>query len=261
LTQPAEADPDASQRSEERAPMSLACPAIIGNNFPDLCAAVHHYCERGLRSDFNAEPLNAYANVAFLIAAVAAWYLQSAYPSGPTTKSIRAMTVLTALTGFGSFLFHTVATRWTEWADVIPILAFMLTYLWFVLTHFFQWSFWNKFFAVSGFFVLTFFLEAAVPSAILWGGALYLPTIVALVSVGAALPRASAMRKSMFLAVGVFLLSLTARTLDAPDGPVCALIPFGTHFLWHILNAVLLYLLMRTAILHTPPAPVALSRP
>jgi hypothetical protein len=28
-------------------------------------------------------------------------------------------------------------------------------------------------------------------------------------------------------------------------------LPIGTHFLWHLLNAVLLYILVRTAIVHS----------
>ncbi|NJN40478.1 MAG: hypothetical protein HC807_06085 [Gammaproteobacteria bacterium] len=33
-------------------------------------------------------------------------------------------------------------------------------------------------------------------------------------------------------------MSLTFRTLDRD---LCAAIPLGTHFLWHLLNAVVLY--------------------
>jgi hypothetical protein len=35
----------------------------------------------------------------------------------------------------------------------------------------------------------------------------------------------------------VFAVSLTARTVDRP---LCTDIPIGTHFVWHILNAVVL---------------------
>jgi hypothetical protein len=36
------------------------------------------------------------------------------------------------------------------------------------------------------------------------------------------------------------------------DMPLCAGWPVGTHFLWHLLNALLLYLLVRLVILHGP---------
>jgi hypothetical protein len=48
----------------------------------------------------------------------------------------------------------------------------------------------------------------------------------------------------------VFLLSFTVRTLDAE---VCSVLPVGTHFLWHLLNAILLYILVRAAIVHAAP--------
>ena len=35
----------------------------------------------------------------------------------------------------------------------------------------------------------------------------------------------------------LLIASLTFRTLDQP---VCGALPFGTHFLWHVLNAVML---------------------
>jgi hypothetical protein len=46
------------------------------------------------------------------------------------------------------------------------------------------------------------------------------------------------------------MLSFTARTLDAK---LCTAFPIGTHFMWHLLNAVLLYILVRIAIAHSAP--------
>ncbi|HYF54604.1 MAG TPA: hypothetical protein VEA41_10130, partial [Salinarimonas sp.] len=52
---------------------------------------------------------------------------------------------------------------------------------------------------------------------------------------------------SLVLAAGVFALSLLFRTVDQA---VCAALPTGTHALWHGLNAVVLYVLLRGAIRH-----------
>src|SRR6266487_1692364 len=125
----------------------------------------------------------------------------------------------------------------------------MLLFLWLVLTCFFGWLFWAKLIALILFFAATFWLEAAVPSAVLWGGALYVPALAVMIAIGVALYRGQpAAGGAMFAATGVFLLSLTARSLDAP---LCGRFPLGTHFLWHLLNAILLYLLVRVAILYT----------
>lgn len=45
-------------------------------------------------------------------------------------------------------------------------------------------------------------------------------------------------RGRMLLPLGIFLVSLTLRQIDHW---AAAFIPFGTHFLWHFLNAVVLY--------------------
>ena len=43
--------------------------------------------------------------------------------------NIEALIIISAVVGLGSFLFHTIATRWAEWGDVLPILALCcLTY-------------------------------------------------------------------------------------------------------------------------------------
>ena len=59
-------------------------------------------------------------------------------------------------------------------------------------------------------------------------------------------PRNLAAAKGLAAAAGVFLVSLCFRTIDRE---ICAAFPLGAHFLWHLLNALVLWLLLRTAIL------------
>jgi len=49
--------------------------------------------------------------------------------------------------------------------------------------------------------------------------------------------RAPDTARGLAIGAGLLVLSLTARTLDEP---LCGALPMGTHFLWHILNAVML---------------------
>ncbi len=232
--------------------MSLACPSFISELAPALCQAVDHYCER-TGPDRDAEPVNALTNAAFLVAAWLAWRLDARHPDAPQRPLIRALIATMAIVGLGSFLFHTVGTRWAEWGDVIPILIFMLLYLWLALTAFFQWPSWLKLAAILPFLAITFALENRVPGTVLWGGALYVPTVLVLIALGIALRRReSGAATAMFAATGVFLASFAARTLDMR---LCAAFPLGTHFLWHILNATVLYLLVRAVILYGPKRP------
>ena len=65
--------------------------------------------------------------------------------------------------------------------------------------------------------------------------------VVAMMSTG----WASSTRMTFWMAVATFILSFAFRTADAS---VCPTLPYGTHFLWHIFNAVTVYLLARVAI-------------
>jgi len=48
------------------------------------------------------------------------------------------------------------------------------------------------------------------------------------------------------IGAGLFCAAITFRSID---WLVCDYIPFGTHFLWHLLNGGLLYVAMRSLIL------------
>jgi hypothetical protein len=229
--------------------MSLSCPDMFYAISPELCRSVDNYCER-TDSTLWAEPINAFTNAAFLLAAWYAWRSSARHPDHPQRRLIQILIIVTGIVGPGSFLFHTVATRWAEWGDVIPILAFMLLFLWLLFTCFFHWSGWLKLAALAVFFAVTFYLELAVPGTVLWGGALYAPTILVLIASAAALYRVEpTAAPAMVGATFVFLPSFTARTFDAQ---ICPLFPLGTHFLWHLLNALLLFLLVRLIILGAP---------
>ena len=224
--------------------MSIACPWPLVEGLA-LCQSVDIYCER-TSALFDAEPLNATSNLAFI---VAAWLAQRAYARLPDERRsglLSALVATLAVVGFGSFLFHTIATQWAEWGDVIPILVFVLLYLWLALTRFFLWPVWRACIAVLVFLGLTLWLETGVPSEVLWGGAMYLPSLLALLIVGAALyHQRHAAGKTILAATGTFLASFAARTADMP---LCSAVPFGTHFMWHVLNAIVLYLLIRAAV-------------
>src|SRR5579871_945847 len=156
--------------------------------FGDLMRSVNYYCERK-SADWDAEPLNAVSNLAFLVAAWAASDLQRRRPNVEFAGAIRVLCVITAIVGIGSATFHTFATRWAEWADVIPILIFMLYYCWLILTIFFRWPAVLKAAATFLFFAATFYLESDEFDDILWGGAMYLPTLFLMLGAGVVILR------------------------------------------------------------------------
>jgi hypothetical protein len=218
----------------------------------DWTAAVDLYCERTTAA-LGAEPLNAVTNAAFLIAAVAAYALWRRKARTGDWPAL-ALIAVTAAVGIGSALFHTVATRWAGLADVIPIGVFILGYLTLALRRFLGLGILATGAGLAAYLALSVavpWLVRLVPGP--WESSSgYFPALIALVAVGglakAMPPRAAPdAGGAMLLAAGLFTVSLAFRSADLP---LCGALPAGTHFLWHLLNATVLYVLLRAAILH-----------
>ena len=191
------------------------------------------YCER-TSAAYWAEPVNAVTNAAFLIAAVIMWRRTEGVPLA------RAMCVVLGMIGVGSYLFHTHANGLTAAMDVGPILIFILLYIFAATRDFLGLSPWWAAGAVLAFFpyaALTVpVLSAAMP--FLGSSAGYAPIPVLILAYAAALWRRSpATAKGMALGAAILVISLTFRTLDEP---LCEYVPLGTHFMWHILNGLML---------------------
>ncbi|MDQ0317258.1 ceramidase domain-containing protein [Amorphus orientalis] len=198
------------------------------------------YCER-TGPEFWSEPLNAITNAAFLVAAVMAFL---AWRQRPADWPVFLLIGLTALIGIGSFLFHTFAERWAAIADTAPIGVFILGYFALAMRRFFSLSvIWTLVLLAA--FVAFSVLSVPLFERAVGGSAGYMPALVTLVFVGTLLASLGKRRALGLLAAGgVFAASLAFRILDEP---VCAHLPIGTHFLWHVLNATVLYILTRTA--------------
>lgn len=202
------------------------------------------YCERLGQAGFWAEPLNAITNGAFLLTAViglALWLRQN-----PRDGALIALAGIVAAIGFGSFLFHTIPNRITVMLDVLPIQLFILAYFGLAVRRYLGLPLWAALIAPALFFAASAGFVSLVGSRALGGGVGYVPALLALFvfAVLTALRNEVAARAaSRLLAVAglVFALSLTFRTLDQP---ACAQVPFGLHFLWHVLNASVLGLLL-----------------
>lgn len=209
-----------------------------------LSDQVNNYCER-MGPEFWSEPLNAVTNVAFIVAAIAAFVLwRRKTPDDMATLFLIAVILLT---GIGSFLFHTFATKWASLADVIPIAIFIHVYLLFALRRFLDVHWVVSICFVIGFFVLSP-MVGEVWAPVIGSSAAYLPALLALLVVGAMFYQRDKRLGGEVLAIGaLFTLSLVFRMLD---DPLCAQWAFGTHFLWHILNSIVLFALLRVLISH-----------
>jgi hypothetical protein len=89
-------------------------------------------------------------------------------------------------------------------------------------------------------------LVGLAPAGALNGSVVYVPALIALIAVAWMTRRVPLISRGLSGAALIFTLSLALRSIDAA---VCDGFPLGTHFLWHILNAAVLYILLRAAIL------------
>ena len=200
----------------------------------DLFAPIDAYCER-TSAAYWAEPINALTNAAFLIAAA----VMAGRLRGTGLPLAWALVAILALIGVGSFLFHTHANRLTALMDVVPILAFILLYVFAATRDLLGARPWVAGLAALGFIP---YAAALVPLFGLVPGlgssAGYAPVpLLILIYAGLLARRAPATARGLAIGAGILVLSLTFRTLDQP---LCDFVPFGTHFLWHILNATML---------------------
>ena len=174
---------------------------------------IDNYCER-IGPGLWAEPLNALSNLSFLIAAYVAWRLLQR--SAGAEGSHKFLVLLIATIGIGSGLFHTYATVWAKWLDVIPIFLFQLAFLWLYCRQIIRWSVFNSVVAVALFLVANIVaLQFPLP---LNGSVMYLPAIsVLLLLSGIHYLTHQHGRLSLLLGAVVFCISLGFRTLDAAD--------------------------------------------
>ena len=224
------------------------------------------YCERGTDTALLAEPINALSNLAFLFAALTGLQLVLWRPREERDADHFLLVGLVFLVGLGSLALHLLSTQGTELLDVVPIGVFMLVYLGFAL---------NRFLGVPAGFTVLFVIgftaimamtvqvrcwdggvgipgpEVGGVKPCLNGSVFYLPALVALIVVGLlAEERRHRAAPYLLWTAAIFAVSITLRSLDFAlcDRIVIEGRKVGTHFAWHMLNALALFLLLRASL-------------
>ena len=206
------------------------------------------YCER-LGPGLLAEPANALSNLAFFAAAAALWRVQSSLVARGRAlpPDLRLLAPLVLLVALGSTLFHTLAVRWAGMLDSLLILLFCCVFLYGFLRHALLAPAWAAITATTAFAVFSYAFPRLFAPGTLNASTAYVPNLVALIGMTLWLGWHRATATRMFaLASAVFCISLTLRTIDQD---ICAQFPLGTHFLWHLLNGWLLWIVAREMLL------------
>lgn len=206
---------------------------------------ISQYCER-TSPDFWAEPLNAISNFAIFCAGLWGFFALARKKPNQRLWWHWALCFLACITGFGSFLFHTYATQWARLADIVPIMIFMGLILGYTLRHFLLLSRLQTLVLLTGFFAIAQLISRFIPKGFANGSISYVHAIVALALISWILSRRRHPRaRDYTMTTLVFAISLVFRTIDQM---MCVELPLGTHFVWHVLNGLVIFLLLRASL-------------
>jgi hypothetical protein len=210
-----------------------------------LTSYVDAYCER-VDPAFWSEPLNALTNAGFALAAWLLWRsLQRSRAQGVRIPpEIAALPTLLLLIAACSFAFHTLALVWAGLADQLSILLFGCVFLFGFLRRVAGLAPWTSLATALLFSLASYFTPGLLPPGFLNQSGAYFPYLVALLGMTIYLWQQERPGWRAFL--GATILFCCALTLRTVDRSACALIPVGTHFIWHLLNAIVLFWLSNT---------------
>ena len=199
------------------------------------------YCERAGDPAFWAEPLNAVTNLFFIFFAVLAVRDMRSLADHPFKKTWDIWLLIFAMfaIGIGSGLWHTVASQWAVLADVIPIGIFINVFIFSVFIRVVGLSWCYTFGVWAGYTAAGMFIQSIFPPDFMHGTVMYLPTYLMLIALVAIMAIRNMRETAAFTALTlVWTLSLAMRTFDLE---ICPSFEYGTHFLWHSLNSIVLY--------------------
>ena len=225
----------------------------------DWTTAIDIYCER-TAAGFWAEPLNAWSNLSFPLAAL--WAGMAARREGGASAEYWILVALAALVGVGSFLFHTFANVWSEYADTIPIWMFVAAAILVAIRRVagLRPGPLAVLALAAGAALVVAYLaptdpiaQPAPPADPLNGSGQYAPALAAMAAMAAlAWWRGLPTPPTPPAPPVVFVAALTFRTIDLR---VCAAFPTGTHFLWHLLLGVMVGLILHALRDGAAPSP------
>jgi hypothetical protein len=202
-----------------------------------LFASLDIYCER-TDAGLWAEPVNALTN---LLIICAGFFGLAQVRSRRTGVYAGVLSWWVVVIGLGSLLFHTTAIELTKWADIIPIATFTLAMAIFCL---------RRFSGLDGSRTVAYLVSyLAIVSIVTWlipswlseatnGTTAYLPALAGFAFFGiVALIHGS---PAGWYCIACAIILSAGFVFRAVDQGVCEAFPLGTHFIWHVLIALML---------------------
>lgn len=194
-----------------------------------------------------AEPVNTVTNGFIIFAAFLAWReVRRAKVGMPLDLSI--LLFLLFATGVGSFFWHAFRTRVALAFDALPGLLFLFVFSGMWINRLF--GRWAGIFGALGLLVAA--LGSIWLTVTLFPAMRTLPPAISLAPAYATISLIGfglvivTIRKigwtSAEIVAGALVCAIAAAVCRSIDLVVCSVVPFGTHFLWHILLSMAAYL-------------------
>lgn len=204
------------------------CLLCIINKLPQTI-----YCERGISHAFLAEPINAFTNLAYLVAGFLGYQLLK--KKKIKDKQLLVLPWMLSIVGLGSFIYHTERNSVTLLFDALPIYIFILYALFLILKQLFQSKF-KSFVVLLIFVTVEIALSIYIPKEFLNGSVFHITSIIfiSLISIFAIRKYGKVVLKPLISIICLYAAAIVFRSVDIA---ICPFIPIGTHFLWHILVA------------------------
>ncbi len=209
----------------------------------------HFYglCERASEPGLWQEPLNTFSNLLFLYVAykIYAYYHKHPDVQGQRIWDIHIMTFLVAIIGIASTVFHMYPTLDTEMLDVAAIVLFINIFFFSVLFRIGKCNFFQALICYVAFIGFTHMVVSMFPRG-LNDSIGYLSTMGSLVMIAIYLHLKARPSSQYFLVAA--LIGVCSLFFRSVDNAVCGQFPMGSHFLWHSLNAMLIYIVLKQII-------------
>jgi hypothetical protein len=195
------------------------------------------YCETGHPWLGIAEPVNTVTNGFIFLAAILAFlYVRRARIGFPLDVSV--LLLLLTVTAIGSSLWHGLRTMWALQLDWMPGALFL-----FVLAGLWTRQLFGRiagvlgavglFAAIFAIIALSWRLTGGLPPQLR-----FVPMFATVTVAGLGLVFATAKKfgaREASLGALIIMFGVSAAIFRSIDLMMCDLIPFGTHFLWHLL--------------------------
>ena len=208
-----------------------------------------YYCERN-SLHFLAEPLNFFTNLLFL--AFSILLIKNKKISN------KSLPIILFGIGVGSMLFHSIPNNLTAFIDVFFIILFIFFFL-IQLYYKLKVNIYLSYILSALFILSCYVFGNYFKYTVLKESAFYFPILLHLyflIIFFFIFKKKRVYIRSFILIPILFSISLYLRTIDIR---YCTIFPLGTHFFWHIINSIVLFLTIK--FIHSIPNRASPEKP